>query len=453
MWRTIASEFARSKSAVAGLALIVVIFAVSAFAVFSLPGSTASQWANPGTWTSYPKAAPPTWVNALGVDAPQTVGLTLNNWTSSSFDAPKTYVYAASTTLDWGHTVTPSGFLFIPQFVGSAYEVSLTWTKPDGQEVQMVVASPTSGTNYDLTSLQIKQYILQFVQSQTGSFLSSVTPQQELSGLFRTDGSQILASPVLKGSYKLDVQVTSSAPLTPSPRATLTLVGDSYGTMGTDNFGRPIELGMLAGLPSALELGMLTSVVSVVVGVLFGGFSGFLGGRKDAVMQWLFLVVLAVPALPFLIALSYSVPLNLLTEATFIAALSWPFYAIIARSASLSIRSQAYVEADLAMGVSSLRTFSSHFIPRLTPFAVAYTALGVPGGIILGQILSFLGVQPPNIITWGQLLNDASTYQAELYGWWWWVLFPGVMIVVASIPFVLVGFSIDRIVSPKVSAK
>ena len=148
-----------------------------------------------------------------------------------------------------------------------------------------------------------------------------------------------------------------------------------------------------------------------------------------------------------------SITLSLITEALLIAALSWPFYAIIARSVALSVRSQTYVEADRAMGISSLRTFFTHFMPRLTPVSIAYTALGIPGGILLAQTLAFLGIQPPSIVTWGGLLDDAFVQQAALFGWWWWVLFPGLMIVVAAFPFVLVGFALDKIVAPKVSAK
>ena len=69
-------------------------------------------------------------------------------------------------------------------------------------------------------------------------------------------------------------------------------------------------------------------------------------------------------------------------------------------SVALSVTIQTYVEADRAMGISSIRTFFTHFMPRLTPVSIAYTALGIPGGILLAQTLAFLGIQPPNIVTW-----------------------------------------------------
>jgi peptide/nickel transport system permease protein len=249
------------------------------------------------------------------------------------------------------------------------------------------------------------------------------------------------------------VQVIAGAPQSVSSLSKLSLVGDSYGSMGTDSVGRPISLGVLAGLPWALEIGIISSIGSVLGGVLWGGLSGFFGGWRDQLMQWGALVILALPALAFLVALSYSTPLTVLNEALIIAALSWPFFAILARSVTLSIRSQTYVEADRAMGISSTRSFFTHVLPRLTPVTIAYTALSVPAGIITAETLAFLGIEQGNIITWGGILNAAITFDASVHGWWWWVLFPGIMIFVASVPFVLVGFALDRIVAPRVSAK
>ena len=228
-----------------------------------------------------------------------------------------------------------------------------------------------------------------------------------MAALFNQDGPGILTGSVLTGTYHVRVDLVSASSVTISHNTLLSVNGKSYGIMGTDLYGRPIQLGILLGLPWALELGALTSIVAVLFGVIFGGISGFVGGTKDGLMQWGTLVFLALPALPFLIAISYSVTLNLALEALLIAALSWPFYAIIARSVAISVRSQTYVEADRAMGISSIRTFFTHFMPRLTPVTIAYTALGIPAGILLAQTLAFIGIQPPNIVTWGGLLDDA----------------------------------------------
>jgi len=191
----------------------------------------------------------------------------------------------------------------------------------------------------------------------------------------------------------------------------------------------------------------------VVGGVIFGGLSGYLGGRKDGVMQWITIVFLALPALNFLVVLSYSTTLTLLEEGLLISFLSWPFFSIIARTVALSIKSQTYIQADKAMGIPAYRSFFAHFMPRLIPVTIAYTVLGIPAGILLAETLGFLGIQPPNLITWGSILDSAFYNEAALYGWWWWVIFPGAMIVISAIPFVLMGFSLEKVIAPRVSNK
>ncbi len=447
-------EFSKSRSGMAGLVLLVILIGLSVFALVSYPPNISSTWNNPKSWQANPAKAPPTWVAYLGEDVSPTIDLPSTTWTNASPQGSSTYNYSGSYTFQWSSAKIPTDLRFVPQFSGSLLEAEVTWAKPDGVRAVIYISDPSSGTGYDVSDPTILQWVQQFIQSQQGYPLATVSSLQELRALFNQDGPQLLTNPVLHGTYHVRIDLVSSAPVTVNAKATtVTINGDSFGLMGTDLYGRPIQLGMLLGLPYALELGAVTSVVGVLFGVVFGGISGFIGGRKDGVMQWVTLVFLALPALPFIVALSYSVSLSLLVEALLIAALSWPFYAIIARSVALSVKSQTYVEADKAMGISSFRTFFTHFMPRLTPVSIAYTVLGIPAGILLAQTLAFLGIAPANVVTWGGILDDAFIQEAALFGWWWWVLFPGLMIVVVAVPFVLVGFALDRIVAPRVNAK
>lgn len=430
--------------------MLALLLAASLYVVATSSPSGVTKWQDPAAWEGNPQAAPPSWVNYFGVDAPQTVAFDLQGWTT--MQGGPAQAFASSTRVAWEHGVAPSDLAVVPLFKGTAYEMQVTFTKPDGESVTMSVPSPTSGEFYDLTTPSIKQGVAQFILAQTGEYVASVTQPQEVAALFHADGSDLLDSSVLQGEYAITVQVAGDQQLSPSA-ARVALVGDSYGAMGTDSVGRPIDVGVIAGLPWALEIGTLGSVVAVVGGVLWGGLAGFLGGAKDRLMSWATLVVLAVPALAFIVAVSYNIHLTLLSEALIIAGLSWPAFAIIARTAALSIKSQVYVEADRAMGVSAARTFATHFLPRLTPVTVAFTALNVSGFIITGETLAFIGIQPANAITWGGILNNAIAFDAAVHGWWWWVGFPGAMIVVASLPFVLVGFALDRLVAPRVSAR
>lgn len=446
-------EFSRSKSGMAGLILLIILLSISVYVLVAFPSNISSTWNDPKAWQANPSSSPPSWLGYFSSAYPPTITFGNLNWNQVKSTSPSIYNYSNSYEFQWSSSRTPSNVLFIPKLNSSVLEFSITWTKPDGKMLVMYVANPTSGYQYGISDPTITSWIKQFVSKETGASLSTLTLQQEMNALFNKDGLGLMSNPVLQGSYHVRIDILNSRPTFISSNTIFSVNGNSYGAMGTDLYGRPIELGILLGLPWALELGALTAVIAVIFGVIFGGISGYIGGRRDSLMQWVSLVVLALPALPFLIAISYSIRLDLITEALLIAALSWPFYAIIARSVALSVKSQTYVEADKAIGVSAIRTFFTHFMPRLTPVSIAYTALGVPAGILLAQTLAFLGIQPSTIVTWGGLLDDAFVQQAALFGWWWWVLFPGISIVVAAIPFVLVGFALDKIVAPKVNAR
>lgn len=448
--RSYVREFLKSRSGVVGLVLLVLLLGVSAYVVVTVPPSESTNWNNPQVWSNNPSAVPPEWVNYLGVDAPPSMSLDIGTWSGSS--SGSTAAYSSTVSFTWKHSVPPSNIVFTPNYSGSAYELELIWSKPDGKSIEIAISSASSGSTYNLNSASVSQALGKYVQSQTNKFVTVANSNLELAALFHADGPSILNGSTLQGTYKVTVEMVGSKGLAPSG-SPLVLVGDSYGTMGTDIFGRPIDYGVLAGLPWALEIGTIASVISVVGGILWGGLSGFYGGWRDKVMNWGTLVILALPALAFIIAISYSIQLTLLSESLVIAALSWPGFAIIARTVTLSIKAQTYVEADRAMGISATRTFFTHFLPRLTPVTIAFTALSISGVIILGETLAFLGIEPGHVITWGGILNDAISYDASLHGWWWWTVFPGIMIIVASLPFVLVGFALDRIVAPRVSAK
>lgn len=433
--------------------MLVALVGISGYVIVAFPGDVAATWNNPKNWEGNPSSAPPSWISYFNPNFPPTVEFSSMGWSNSAPQGSGIYNYSNTYAFQWTSAKTPSTINFIPHFNGTFLEAVIVWTKPDGNSFNMYISNPSNNQQYGINDPSLIPWVEQYITAQTGAPISSVTTPQEMNALFNKDGAGLLNNTVLQGNYKARIDFVSSGPSTVFPSTLFALTGKSFGLFGTDLFGRPIELGILLGLPWALELGAVTSIVAVLWGIVFGGIAGFVGGRKDAVMQWGTLVALALPALPFLIVLSYSVSLDLISEALLIAALSWPFYAIIARSVALSVRTQTYVEADRAMGISSIRTFFTHFMPRLTPVSIAYTALGVPAGILLAQTLAFLGIQPATVVTWGGILDDAFVQQAALFGWWWWVLFPGLMIVVASVPFVLVGFALDKIVAPRVSAK
>jgi peptide/nickel transport system permease protein len=423
--------------------------------LLAVPQNVAFAWNNPQSWTGNPISAAPTWVSVLGVRVSPSIVGRLSNWQLTNLTAGATHIfeYNSNLSFSWNSGALPQDALFIPEYHGTAASATVSWTKPDEKPITIQISGISSGTEYDANTVDFKNALNQFIVTQTGQYPTGLTKSEAMASLFDKNGKSLLSGVVDQGGYEVQVQILSTNPLNFSSGSTFNIIGTSYGSMGTDYYGRPISLGLLAGLPNALELGVITSLAAVVGGVIFGGLSGYFGGRKDNLMQWITIVFLALPALNFLVVLSYSTTLSLLEEGLLISFLSWPFFAIIARTVALSIKSQTYIQADKAMGISAYRSFFSHFMPRLIPVTIAYTVLGIPAGILLAETLGFLGIQPPNLITWGSILDGAFYNEAALYGWWWWVVFPGLMIVITAVPFVLMGFSLEKIIAPRVSNK
>ncbi len=398
---------------------------------------------------NYPAHVPPYWINYFNgfKNPPSEV---LNVPLSLTAQSGGVYVYSGEVKYQFAYSGFPSGLVITISNASGILNAYLTITKPDGVQVSISL-----GNSFPVlaTSPQVKNAIAGLIYKYTGAYPSQVTAQTVVAGIFGVDNENMLDQ-TLQGTYTFSVVVYSAKPLNGST-ITINLQGSSYGLMGTDVYGRPIDLGILMGLPSALLLAVLTSVLSVGIGVLYGGLSGFLGGRKDDVMQWFMLVVLALPVLPFLVVMNYvfATGISILAEILLISLLSWPGYGIIARAAAISVRSLQFVEADQILGVPKYRSFFTHVVPRLLPFAIAYTVLGIPAAITLIETLAFLGVYPQDLVSWGEMLNSAEANQAPLNGWWWWILFPGLMIVVTSAPFVMIGYAIDRVVSPRVNVR
>ena len=433
----------KDKAALASLIVIAFLVGVAAY-VSTWPGSVAFNYLNNlKYWSSlYPTDAAPSWMVYL---EPAAYTPTLYLSPSSVklyYSAGGVYIYELTYSFKWPSLKAPTDVGF--SFSGNATisQILIVWRKPSGSEVNMSVTVGSATSSFDL--IGVERALLSYIYERTGTTPTVVTTDVLAEALFNRLSSSGIG-PAERGTYTVTVYLVTQGPERLS-QAEIRVLGNAYGYMGTDYYGRPILLGILLGLPNALEMGLLASLLGVLIGVLVGGYSGYLGGRADSFINWFSMVILALPALPFLVALGLWLrsSLSLWVEVLLITFLSWPFYAIIARSSAQSIRTSAFVEADRLLGIPSYRTFFTHFMPRLTPFTVAYTVLGIPGVILLVQSLAFIGIAPPNLVTWGYILDQAYANNAALNGWWWWILFPGLMIVVVAMPFVIVGFAIER---------
>jgi len=261
--------------------------------------------------------------------------------------------------------------------------------------------------------------------------------------------SQFNSKQVQKGNYIFIIDTYGIEQPVEILESKMILGGKAFGIMGTDELRRDLAIGLLWGTPLALFIGISVSIGSVVVGLIYGVYSGYKGKKTDEVMMRFNDIIYALPALPFLIILAVTISNSIFLMIGFLMIFSWVGIAKVSRSMSLQIKTRQYVEAAKIMGQKDSKIIFRHILPQLLPYAFASIAISVPAAITTEAGLSFLGLGDPSFPTWGQILHDANTYGAAAQGFWWWIVPPGILIAITGLAFVFIGNALDSIVNPK----
>ena len=253
----------------------------------------------------------------------------------------------------------------------------------------------------------------------------------------------------LKGNYVFLIDLYEINEKSEITESNLIIGGKAFGIMGTDELRRDLAMGLLWGTPLALFIGLVVSIASVTMGLIYGVYSGFKGKKTDETLMRFNDVIYALPALPFLIILSVTISNSIFVMIGFLMIFGWVGIAKVSRSMSLQIKTRGYVEAASMMGQKDSKMIFKHILPQLLPYAFASVAISVPAAITTEAGLSFLGLGDPSFPTWGQILHDANTFGAAARGLWWWIVPPGVMIAITGLAFVFIGNALDSIINPK----
>jgi peptide/nickel transport system permease protein len=217
--------------------------------------------------------------------------------------------------------------------------------------------------------------------------------------------------------------------------------------MGTDQLGRDNFTRILYGARVSLSVGLSSALIATLLGTLIGALSGFFGGWVDALLMRFTDVVLSIPILPLVIALSGFLRPSLPLLVLIIGGLGWMGTARLVRGQFLSLRNTEYVEASRALGGSSSRIMFRHILPNALGPIVVSTTLAVGGAILLESSLSFfgLGVQPPTP-TWGNLLTGSSDFLETAP---WLAAFPGLFILLTVLSVNFLGDGLRDALDPR----
>jgi oligopeptide transport system permease protein len=206
---------------------------------------------------------------------------------------------------------------------------------------------------------------------------------------------------------------------------------------GTDDLGRDLFVRTMMGVRVTFAVALVASIVSLVIGVLYGATAGFVGGRVDAVMMRLVDTLYATPFIFFVILLLVVFERNFLLIFVAIGAINWLDMARIVRGQTLSLREREFVQAAQLIGVSTPRIILRHIAPNLIGVVIVYVTLTIPQAILIESFLSFLGlgVQEPQT-SLGKLVNDGTD---QMEGASWLLLIPGTLLATILMCFNFLG--------------
>ena len=219
---------------------------------------------------------------------------------------------------------------------------------------------------------------------------------------------------------------------------------DTIFILGTDLQGRDLWSRLLNATRISMTIGLVSVAITLFLGVLLGGISGYYGGWMDIIIQRVIEILRSIPTIPLWMGIAAGVPrdwsiLKVYFAITIIIAIiGWTEVARVVRGRFLSLREEDFVAAAELAGASQMRIIFRHMVPSFLSHIIAATTLAFPAIIIAETSLSFLGLgMRPPAISWGVLLQAAQQVQAVALTPW--LLVPAVPVIIAVLAFNFLG--------------
>jgi len=253
-----------------------------------------------------------------------------------------------------------------------------------------------------------------------------------------------VSAPLWIGHNDLDV-TKATGPLLSGPSA--------HYPLGTDQPGRSVLLLVIWGSRPSLAIGVISTVLTMIlgsaIGLFAGHYQGTIGGALMRVTDWF----IALPSLPLAISLAAVLGQGDTSITIAIAVTSWTGTARLVRAQTLAVEARPFIERARALGAGNMQIVFRQVLPNVTPLILVSSTLTVAGAILSETTLTFLGLGDPTDVSWGSMLNQAFNQGAVTAGAWWYLLPPGIAIVIVVMGFTLTGRAVEHILNPRMSAK
>ncbi len=221
-------------------------------------------------------------------------------------------------------------------------------------------------------------------------------------------------------------------------------VGNHF--LGTTAMGQDVFSMIIYGSRTSLSIGIVSALISGVIGTLIGAAAGYFRGKFDIVISEIINIFLMIPTFFLILIIVALFGSSMLNVMLVIGLTSWPSNARMMRVQALSIKERTFVKSAVAMGESGWRILFKYIIPNGIFPVVANTTMGVASAILTEASLSFLGLGDPNVVSWGQMIFDGKQYITSA---WWISTFAGLAIMFIVIIFYMIGDGLNEALNPK----
>ena len=226
----------------------------------------------------------------------------------------------------------------------------------------------------------------------------------------------------------------------------LSLPGTNGFLLGSDVLGRDVAAGIAHGAKTSILIGLIATLTSVFIGVIFGAFAGYYGGRTDDLLMRITEIFQTIPSFVFAILLVAIMKPSIESIVIAITVVSWPGVARLVRGEFLSLKNREFVQACHTLGMSDFRIMLREMLPNCLSPIIVIGSLMVATAILIESGLAFLGLGDPNIMSWGFQIGAGRTM---LRSAWWICTFPGIAILITVLSINLVGEGMNDALNPR----